>query len=206
MHINQVSLKLMKDTILSKKHGGKRAGAGRKPGINKYGEQTSPIRVPTSLIPKIKNMLNNYGSTPPEFEEAFYSGLQEQSKVTLPFFEAVPAGFPSPASDYVEGSLDINEHLIRHPSATFLVRVTGESMTGAGIFPNDILVVDRSLEAKNKNIVIAVIDGELTVKRFYNINGSVKLKAENPKFESVAFIPSTTLEVWGVVSGVIRKL
>ena len=90
----------------------------------------------------------------------------ETSSVSCPFFTyAVEAGFPSPAEDYVEESLDLNKHLIKHPAATFFVKVSGDSMINAGIYPDDILIVDRSLEAVDKKIVIAVIDGELTVKR-----------------------------------------
>lgn len=90
----------------------------------------------------------------------------ETTAICCPLFmSSVEAGFPSPAEDYIEGRLDLNKHLIKHPAATFFVRVSGNSMINAGIYPGDILIVDRSLEAADKKIVIAVVDGELTVKR-----------------------------------------
>ena len=93
--------------------------------------------------------------------EGIYKGDFSTEK-PLPYFEAkVPAGFPSPAADYEENQLDLNKHLIRNPAATFFVRVSGDSMTGAGINDGDLLIVDRSLEPKNKNVVIAVINGEM---------------------------------------------
>ena len=89
----------------------------------------------------------------------------DEIKLNLPFFScAVEAGFPSPADDHLEGSLDLNSYLIKHPASTFFVRVSGESMVGAGIFNNDILVVDRSIKPSNGKVVIAVLEGQLTVK------------------------------------------
>lgn len=94
------------------------------------------------------------------------------TRYKLPIFLGrLPAGFPSPADDYLEGKLDITKHLVKHPAATFYVRVSGDSMLGAGIHCGDLLVVDRSLEAKNGNVVVAVLDGDLTVKRLYKREG-----------------------------------
>ena len=94
----------------------------------------------------------------------------DEIKLNLPFFScAVEAGFPSPADDHLEGSLDLNSYLIKHPAATFFVRVSGESMVGAGIFNNDILVVDRSIKPSNGKVVIAVLEGQLTVKRLEKV-------------------------------------
>ena len=119
---------------------------------------------------------------------------------------AVPAGFPSPAEDFVEGTLDLNDHLIRRPAATFIVRVKGDSMTGAGIFPGDLLVVDRSLEAKSGSIVIAVIGGELTVKRLHKENPNQwTLVAENPHYPPIAFGPDRDCMIWGVVASAIHQ-
>lgn len=124
-----------------------------------------------------------------------------------PYFEAqVPAGFPSPAADYEEGRLDLNKHLIRNPAATFFVRVSGDSMLGAGIHPGDLLVVDRSLEPKDKNVVIAVLDGELTVKRIRIRRHKITLEAENKKFASREITADNQFEVWGVVTNVIHTL
>lgn len=122
------------------------------------------------------------------------------------FLSRVPAGFPSPAEDYVEGSLDLNEHLIQHKEATFFVRVQGESMIGAGIQHGDLLVVDRALEAVDGNIVIAVVDGELTLKRLSRRNGQVRLLPENSRFRPIEFDDDQALEIWGVVTNVIHRV
>lgn len=122
------------------------------------------------------------------------------------FLSRVPAGFPSPAEDYVEGSLDLNEHLIEHREATFFVRVKGQSMTGAGIADGDLLVVDRSLEAGDGDIVVAVVDGELTVKRLSRRGGRVRLLAEHPGFAPIEFRDGQELTVWGVVTSIVRRI
>ncbi len=121
------------------------------------------------------------------------------------FSSHVPAGFPSPADDYVEGSLDLNEHLIEHREATFFVRVQGHSMIGAGIIDGDLLVVDRALEARDGDIVIAVIDGELTLKRLYKRQGIVRLVPENPRFQPIEFQEGQELTLWGVVTSVVHR-
>lgn len=122
------------------------------------------------------------------------------------FLESVSAGFPSPAEDYMEGRLDLNEHLIKNPSATFFVRVTGDSMTGAGIFSGDMLVVDRSLTAKDGSVVIASLNGELLVKRFRADGRNCYLEAENPAYPPIDLTPDMQFEVWGVVSTVIHSV
>jgi DNA polymerase V len=118
----------------------------------------------------------------------------------------VPAGFPSPAQDYIEGSLDLNEHLIPHPASTFFLRVDGLSMIQAGIFPDDILVVDRSLDAANNKIIVAIYDGEMTVKRLRIDKGTYWLMPENEEFEAIRIDEETDFFVWGVVTYVIHKL
>lgn len=122
------------------------------------------------------------------------------------FLSAVPAGFPSPADDYLDRDLDLNEYFIQHPAATFYVRVSGYSMQQAGIQDGDILVVDRSLEARDGNIVVAVLDGELTVKRLKRQNGCVYLVPDNPAFPVLEIQPEREFVIWGVVTGVARKL
>lgn len=120
--------------------------------------------------------------------------------------EAVQAGFPSPAEDYIERSLDLNEHLIRHPAATFFVRAQGESMTEAGISSGDILVVDRALTASDGRIVIAVLDGDLTVKRFRRFGGKVCLEAASRTFSKpIEFSDESELQIWGVVTYMIHE-
>ena len=122
------------------------------------------------------------------------------------FLSGVSAGFPSPADDYLDRKLDLNEYLIKNPAATFFMRVAGDSMTGAGINDNDILVVDRSLEPSSNDIVIAVINGELTVKRLVKKQESWQLIAENPAFPPLEINDETPLEIWGVVTYAIHAL
>jgi DNA polymerase V len=119
--------------------------------------------------------------------------------------EAVAAGFPSPADDYIESALDLHEYLITHPAATFYVRVSGDSMSGAGIFAGDILVVDRSRDPSNGAIVIAVVNGELTVKRLRRLRNHVELQAEHPAYQPLLLTGEMDAQIWGVVSGVVRK-
>ena len=115
----------------------------------------------------------------------------------------VNAGFPSPADDFVEAQLNLHEHLVQHPCSTFFLRVGGDSMTGAGIYTNDILIVDRSLEARNRDLVIALIDGYFTLKQLQlQSPGKCRLLAANPAYPP---IESPELEIWGVVTGVARK-
>lgn len=122
------------------------------------------------------------------------------------FLSGVSAGFPSPADDYLDRKLDLNEHLVKNPAATFFVRVAGDSMLGAGINDNDILVVDRSLEPCSGNIVIAVINGELTVKRLIKTKNSCRLAAENPAYPDLEIDEDTPLEIWGVATYAIHSL
>lgn len=127
--------------------------------------------------------------------------------VLLPLFLAsIPAGFPSPADDYIDRKLDLNELLIRHPAATFFVRVAGDSMVGAGIHSGDILVVDRALPAEHNRIVIAAINGELTVKRLLKQNGKLYLMPENEGFAPMEVTGEMQFEIWGVVAHVIHPL
>ena len=129
------------------------------------------------------------------------------TRYALPIFLGrLPAGFPSPADDYLEGKLDLNRHLIKHPAATFFVRVTGDSMIGAGIHSGDLLVVDRSLEPADKHVVVAVLDGELTVKRLSKQNGILRLLPENLNYQPIEITPQQTIEIWGVVTSVIHAL
>ncbi|MBN2143437.1 MAG: translesion error-prone DNA polymerase V autoproteolytic subunit [Candidatus Aureabacteria bacterium] len=133
--------------------------------------------------------------------------FEDGHKVMCPIFESrVAAGFPSPADDFIERKLDLNEFLVRHPSSTFFVRVSGDSMIGAGINHNDILIVDRSLEVSDKAVIIAVLDGELTVKRYREKDGKKYLMSENPRFKPMEIGEKTPFELWGVVTSVIHKV
>jgi len=118
---------------------------------------------------------------------------------------AVVAGFPSPAEQYSENPLDLNDYMVRNAPATFYVRVSGESMSGAGIFDGDILVVDKSISAMDGDIVIASVDGEFTVKQLRKRGGLVTLEPSNPKFKPIVFTHEMELVVWGVVTGMVRR-
>jgi DNA polymerase V len=122
------------------------------------------------------------------------------------FIVTVPAGFPSPAEDYAEGPLDLNRYLIHHPAATFFVRVKGDSMTGAGIFCGDLLIVDRAINPVPGNVVIAVVNGDLTVKRFQQEAGRILLMPENPAYTPIVIDPDTDFSIWGVVTKAIHFL
>ena len=129
------------------------------------------------------------------------------SVLPLPLFSGkVAAGFPSPAEDHVEKTLDLNELLVQKPAATFFVRAQGESMLGAGIHPNDILVVDRSIEPVPGKIVICALNGELTVKRLQRDNEQWQLKAENPAYPDIVLHDELEMVIWGVVTNVIHPL
>ena len=121
------------------------------------------------------------------------------------FVSRIEAGFPSPADDYLEGALDLNEHLIRRPAATFFLRVLGDSMTAAGIHSGDLLIVDRSVHPDDGKIVIAVIDGELAVKRLYRRRGRIRLLAENPRYPPIDINDEQNLHIWGVVVHAIHS-
>jgi len=126
--------------------------------------------------------------------------LEKTSSRQIPLYlSRVPAGFPSPAEDYVDKKLDLNEHLIQHPAATFFIRVDGDSMIEAGIHSGDLLVVDRKLEPGDQSVVVASLHGELTVKRLQKKNGKLFLASENPAFKPIEVDPEDEVEVWGVV-------
>ena len=130
-----------------------------------------------------------------------------KTKRELPLFlSKVRAGFPSPADDYLDKKLDLNEFLVKHPAATFLVKVKGDSMIKAGIASGDILVVDRSLEPKDKKIVVAVVNGEFTVKRVSKKRDKLFLVSENEAYAPIEIKEGTDFEIWGVVLHVIHSV
>jgi DNA polymerase V len=119
---------------------------------------------------------------------------------------AVPAGFPSPADDYIEGRLSLDEHLIQHKESTFFMRVAGDSMMGLGIFDGDLLVVDRAVPAAHGCVVIAVVDGEFTVKQLINTATGQVLRAAHPSYPDVVIKPEQDLSIWGVVQWNVHKV
>ncbi len=188
--------------------GGVRPGAGRKPGSNDYGESTRAIRVPVSLYPDIQALLADLKTqrTQGGLPEGVLLPDPAARRQSLPLYASrVPAGFPSPADDYVDQRLDLND-LIERPAATFFVTVTGDSMTGASIHDGDLLVVDRSLEATNGRIVIAAVNGELTVKRLALKAGSAWLLPENPAYSPLQLKEGLECVIWGVVTRVIHAV
>jgi len=191
-------------------HGGPRSGAGRKKGSSVYGESTQAIRVPESLIPTVRQLLNirkQHASLEKTMTDSFLHPAQNPNPLTCPLFTGkVAAGFPSPADDHIEKTLDLNELLINKPTATFFVRAEGESMLGAGIHPNDILVVDRSLEATPGKIVICAVNSELTVKRLIQRHEQLILASENSDYPDILIREVFDLVIWGVVTNVIHAL
>ena len=133
--------------------------------------------------------------------------VQARTAAAVPLVTAnAQCGFPSPADDYLDRPLDFNQLLIENAPATFAVRVAGDSMTGIGIFPGDIAVVNRAERATDKCIVIALLDGEFTLKRYRKKRGRVWLQAENPAFADIEITEDAVFEVWGVVTKSIRML
>ena len=120
--------------------------------------------------------------------------------------EAVECGFPSPARDFTEGTIDLNEELIPHPNATFIVRARGDSMVGSGIYPGDLLIVDRSIKPQNESIIIAVLDGELSVKIVRLKNKQVNLSSSNKNYADVPVSEEMDFTIWGVCTNVIHNL
>ncbi|HAT1815729.1 TPA: translesion error-prone DNA polymerase V autoproteolytic subunit [Legionella pneumophila] len=163
--------------------GGKREGAGRP-----RGEPTKAVRIPLSQLAKLER-------------------LKSHESYQLPVFASkIQAGFPSPADDYIEGYLDLNTKFIKHPSSTFVLQATGESMVDAGIFSSDWLLVDRSIEPSDGRIVIAAVNGELTVKRLSKKGGRVQLLPANPKFQPIDITEDSEMVIWGVVTLVLHEL
>lgn len=170
------------------KHGGARRGAGRPKGQGKYQEATQPIRIPKSMVDTVIDFVASKG----------YS---------LPLCSStVQAGFPSPADDHIEHTLDLNQYLIKHPAATFFVKVSGDSMLNAGIHPGDILIVDRSLTPQHGKIVVAAVDGNLTVKRLHIQHGKTQLLPENPAFDPIDVCEDSHVTIWGVVTNVLHAV
>jgi DNA polymerase V len=190
--------------------GGKREGAGRKAGSGPHGEPTTTMRIPVSQRDVISNFL--------EARKQKISATQpigtklpalDPAKLYLPLFSSrIPAGFPSPADDHVEDRIDLNEELIRNPPATFMIRVEGSSMIDANIYDGDIIIVDRSIEASDGQVIVAVVDGKFTVKRLSIRQGKVRLLPENqdPTYQPIEFKDGQELIVWGVVTNVIHPV
>jgi DNA polymerase V len=136
-----------------------------------------------------------------EFIAPSFATLLERPVMAFP----VSAGFPSPADDYIEGRIDLNQHLIRHPAATFFVRVSGDSMAGAGIQNGDLLIVDRAAECVSGCIVVARLESEFTLKRVRKEGNRIFLVPENERYQAIEVTEDSDFEIWGRVVGSVRE-
>jgi len=142
----------------------------------------------------------------PKYQNLDLFSIINNTQINTPIFlDKVSAGFPSPATDYMENKLDLNEYLIKHPAATFIVKANGSSMTSASIYSDDLLIVDRSIAPKNNNIVIASIFGDLTVKKLKKKDKLFFLVSANENYPSIEVKEEMECFIWGVVTYVIHK-
>lgn len=139
------------------------------------------------------------------FEAPYPAAVMPTAQIRPLFDSRVPAGFPSPAADYVEKGLDLNTYLISNPASTFFFRVKGDSMKNAHIFDGDVVLVDRGVDPKHRHIVLAVVNHEYTVKRLHKRASVVELRAENPDYPPIRFKDFDELMIWGVIIGTVRR-
>ena len=189
-----------------KSRGGKRPNSGRKAASAPFKEKTKPIRVPISLIPSIKETLEDLKKLRKSMDiENIVPIPLENNQLRIPLFaNTVPAGTPTPTDDYIDNYLSLNDLLIKREDSSFFIRVVGHSMIDANIYPDDILIVDRSMEAVHGKVVIAILDNELTVKRLDLSGENPVLKSENPEYPNIPV--NSELLIWGVVTSVIHQL
>lgn len=196
------------DALSKVKHGGQRQNAGRKP---QFSEKTVVMRVPESKVIAIKSWLKPRPQDDLNADIEL-TPIQFRTHLEIPYpLESVAAGFPSPAQDYTEKHIDLNEYLIQNAVSTFVLRVNSWSMKNAGIDVGDQILIDRSLQAEHGDIVLALINNEFTVKRLMREkqeNGFEKiwLKAENPDYPDIHPHSEESLLVWGVVTCILKKL
>ena len=142
----------------------------------------------------------------PVIEQILLPGKMLPVQLIPLYSHCISAGFPSPADDYIKDRLDLNELLVKNKAATFFLRVKGDSMVNAGIHHGDIIVVDRSVQPAHRSIVVAVVDGELTVKRLITRSGVTELHAENPRYVPICLQEGQELTIWGVVTSSVHQL
>jgi DNA polymerase V len=201
------------NSISCNKRGGSREGAGRKAGTGKFQEPTSVLRIPESQAPVIKDFLSAYQrkklSINLDSVSAFELPSIIPSTIELPMFSSkVSAGFPSPADDHIEKRLDPNDFLIDQKDATFFVTIQGQSMIDVGLLPGDKAVVDRSKKVNIGDIVLAVVDGEFTIKTLSRSqDGNARLLPANSSgaYSPIEIKEGMSFEVWGVVIGSFRR-
>jgi DNA polymerase V len=186
--------------------GGKRENSGRPAGNNLYKEPTTPIRVPRSKVAQIKDYLIK-SVTRDAASLAFQRVVAPTKIVELPLYSSkISAGFPSPCDDHVEKRLNIHDFLVDQEEATFMVTIVGLSMRDAGLLPKDIAVVNRAVNAAVGDIVVAIVDGEFTIKQLaLSAQGNPLLVPANPDFQALEIKEGMDFEIWGVVTGSIRK-
>ncbi len=190
--------------------GGKRAGAGRRSGSGQYGESTAVVRIPLSQVTVIRDFLAAHRARQARVGQdnvAELVGFAENGRqVALPLYTSkVAAGHPAAADDHVDRRLNPSDYLIQNDSDTFFVRVRGDSMIDAGIFEDDILVVDRSRVPQVGDIVLAMLDGEFTVKTLGKSREGPRLLPANTRYPVIEVRPHQAFEVCGVVTGSMRK-
>ena len=190
--------------------GGKRDNAGRPRGTGKYGEPTTVLRIPTSQENTVKDFLSALEQK--RQREGQHNVVEiigasaDKSPLALPLYTSkVQAGFPSPADEHVERRLNPSDYLIDNDTDTFFVRVKGDSMIDAGIFEDDVLVVDRSRLAQLGDIVLAMLDGEFTVKTLGKSKTGARLLPANKNYPVIEVGAEQSFEIWGVVTGSMRK-
>lgn len=188
-----------------------KAKPGRPEGRNAYGEATVPIRIPKSKVTQITDYLKQCALKNSLDAIDFYEHTRRVSvpevSVELPLYSSkVSAGFPSPCDDHIAKRLNIHDYLVDQEDATFLVTINGLSMRDAGLLPKDVVIVDRSKIAAIGNIILAVVDGEFTIKQLaIGENGNPVLQPANPDFKPIEIKDGMDFEIWGVVTGSIRK-
>ena len=186
------------------KRGGFRFGSGRKTGSGYFGEKTKVIRVPASRVVEIKKYIKSRYQT--VSTDALMSPHLSPRKSYLNLFDyKVPAGFPSPADDHIEKALDLNEYLVTKKETTFFVKIKGDSMIDASIHDGDIVIVDRSKQAKIGSIILASVDGEFTIKILAKHLSQPRLLPANEKFKPIVINEGMQFEIWGVITGAVRK-
>lgn len=200
-----------------KSRGGKRPGAGRKPGSTKRLEETIVIRIPASQKPVVSNLMEAYAAKQRlrqlkanlDAVEVFDQPAEDLQAISLPLFQSkVPAGFPSPADDHVDKRLDPNEYLIDQADTTFFVTIQGESMIEVGLMPGDKAVIDKGKVAVVGDIVLAMVDGGFTIKTLAaQKDGSPKLLPANAsgKYAPIIIQEPMQFQIWGVVIGSFRR-
>jgi DNA polymerase V len=169
--------------------GGKRQGSGRRTGSGRYGEPTELMRIPKSMVTHVRTQIEHKNS---------FEGIPL-------YLSPVPAGSPNWLDDDIDEFIDLNTYLVRDQDQTFMVIAKGDSMIGANIMEGSALIVDRSIKPQDGDIVIASLDGEITVKRFSKSNKSISLKPENKKYKTILIDRSSLFSILGVVTFILNE-